>query len=127
MTVVTDNDGLIHSFVEVFEKRDASLLAPYFVEDIVFQNYGDPEVCGRENLVAMWAGVFRSFARVKFETVNQAVNGDIVIAEQIHGLALPGRELAPVRNMAVYEIRDGQIAAWRDYTNPSYAGQLLKG
>jgi limonene-1,2-epoxide hydrolase len=28
-------------------------------------------------------------------------------------------------NMAVYEIRAGKIAAWRDYTNPQYAQTLL--
>jgi limonene-1,2-epoxide hydrolase len=48
-----------------------------------------------------------------------------VIAEQVHGLALPGGALAPIKNMAVYEIRDGQIAAWRDYTNPNHARALL--
>ncbi|MGY0021449.1 hypothetical protein ACVHNB_21125 [Streptomyces sp. YJ-C3] len=51
---------------------------------------------------------------------------DVVIAEQIHGLALPGKKLAPVMNMAVYELRDGRIAAWRDYTNPAYASALLQ-
>ena len=56
--------------------------------------------------------------RVRFETLNQAVNGDLVIAGQAHGLALPGKPLALVRNLAVYEIREGKIAAWRDYTNP---------
>ena len=29
--------------------------------------------------------------RVRFETLNQAVNGDLVIAGQAHGLALPGK------------------------------------
>jgi limonene-1,2-epoxide hydrolase len=91
----------------------------------VFESYGDPELRGRANVVDMWAGVFRNFAQVKFETVNQAVNGDLVIAEQIHGLSLPGKPLAPIKNVAVYEIRDGKIAAWRDYTNPQKAGQLL--
>lgn len=118
-------DSLIRSFMDAFEQRDESMLAPYFAEDITFQNYGDPAVHGRENLVAMWAGVFRSFERVKFETLHQATNGNIVIAEQIHGLALPGREVAPIRNMAVYEVRDGRIITWRDYTNPNYASKLL--
>ena len=68
---------------------------------------------------------FRTFAGVKFETLNQAVSGDVVIAEQVHGLGRPGKPLAPIRNLAVYEIRDGKIAAWRDYTNPNQAGQLL--
>ncbi|WBC14868.1 hypothetical protein O7600_27960 [Micromonospora sp. WMMA1998] len=29
--------------------------------------------------------------------------------------------------MAIYEIRDGKIAAWRDYTNPQYASKLVSG
>jgi limonene-1,2-epoxide hydrolase len=73
----------------------------------------------------MWAAVFRKFAQVKFETLNQAVNGDLVIAEQVHGLGLSGKPLAPIRNLAVYEVRDGKIAGWRDYTNPQEAGKLL--
>ncbi len=119
------NDALIREFVDAFEKKDPALLGRYFADDIVFENYGDPELRGRTNLVNMWANVFRTFAQVRFETLNQAVNGDLVIAEQIHGLGLPGKELAPIRNLAVYEIRGGEIAAWRDYTNPQQAGRLL--
>jgi len=28
-------------------------------------------------------------------------------------------------NMAIYEIVDGKIAAWRDYTNSAHAKKLL--
>ena len=119
------NDALIREFIAAFEKKDAALLGGYFADDIVFENYGDPALHGRASLVDMWANVFRNFASVKFETLNQAVSGDVVIAEQVHGLGLPGKQLAPIRNLAVYEIRDGKIAAWRDYTNPQQAGQLL--
>ena len=75
--------------------------------------------------MGLWAGVFTAFAEVRFETLSQAVSGDLVIAEQVHGLALPGGALAPIKNMAVYEIRDGQLAAWRDYTNPNQARAQL--
>jgi limonene-1,2-epoxide hydrolase len=84
----------------------------------VFHAYGDNEIRGRDAVLNVWKGVFGSFGQIKFETVHQAVNGDIVIAEQVHGLGLPGRHLARVMNMAIYEIRDGKNAAWRDYTNP---------
>lgn len=123
----TANDTLVREFVETFNNKDASRLAPFLHRDVVFRNYGDDEVHGRDRLVALWEGVFRSFEQVKFETVHQVANGDVVMAEQIHGLGLPGRPLAPVMNMAVYEIRDGLIAAWRDYTNPDYARRLLQG
>ena len=119
------NDALVREFVDAFEKKDAALLGTYFADDIVFESYGDPEIRGRAGLVEMWAGVFRNFAGVRFETLHQAVDGDIVIAEQVHGLGLAGKPLAPIRNLAVYEIRDGKIAAWRDYTNPLEAKRLL--
>jgi limonene-1,2-epoxide hydrolase len=121
----TLNDGLVRAFIDTFASRDADLLAPYFTDDITFENYGDGPVQGRHAVVDVWAGVFTAFAEVRFETLSQAVNGDVVFAEQVHGLALPGGALAPIRNVAVYELRDGQIAAWRDYTNPTLARALL--
>ncbi|MCI2421705.1 nuclear transport factor 2 family protein [Saccharopolyspora sp. K220] len=122
-----DNDTLVREFVAAFNTRDTDHLADYLHPDVVFRNYGEDEVHGRDALLRVWKQVFANFEQVEFETVHQAVNGDVVIAEQIHGLALPGRPLAPVMNMAVYEIRDGKIAAWRDYTNVAYAAQLVTG
>ncbi|MGW3496287.1 nuclear transport factor 2 family protein [Streptomyces sp. NPDC001020] len=122
----TDNNTLVRDFVETFNAQDADALAPYLADDVVFTAYGDGPVNGKEAVIALWEGVFANFGQVQFETVHQAVNGDIVIAEQIHGLALPGGKLAPVMNMAVYELCDGKITAWRDYTNPAYASTLLR-
>ncbi|MFD8073364.1 nuclear transport factor 2 family protein [Streptomyces sp. NPDC059718] len=120
-----DHDTLVRTFVEAFNTKDPDRLLPFLHADVVFRNYGDDEIRGRDALLEMWRNVFGTFEQVRFETVHQAVNGDIVIAEQVHGLALPGGPLAPVMNMAVYEVRDGRIAAWRDYTNPDYARSLL--
>ena len=108
-----DNDSLVREFVEAFNTKDSDRLAPYLHPEVVFQAYGDNEVRGRDAVLRLWTGVFGSFEEVRFETVHQAVNGDVVIAEQVHGLGLPGRPVAPVMNMAIYEIRDGKIAAWR--------------
>jgi limonene-1,2-epoxide hydrolase len=121
-----DNDTLVREFVEAFNTKDSDRLAPYLHPDVVFHAYGDSMVHGKEAVLAVWNGVFANFERIQFATVHQAVDGDIVIAEQVHGLGLPGRKVAPVMNMAIYEIRDGMIAAWRDYTNPGYAAELLK-
>jgi limonene-1,2-epoxide hydrolase len=122
-----DHDTLVREFVEAFNAKDADRLAPYLHPDVVFRAYGEDEVRGRDAVLQLWKNVFGTYDRVEFETVHQAVNGDIVIAEQIHGLALPGRPVAPVMNMAIYEIRDGLIAAWRDYTNAAYAARLITG
>ena len=122
-----DNDTLARRFLAAFNTKNADELAPYLHPDVVFINYGDDEVHGREAVIRLWKGVFANFEQVKFEIVHQAVNGNVVIAEQIHGLSLPGRPLAPIMNLAVYEFEDGQITAWRDYSNPDYARKLLAG
>ena len=126
-TTQADPGALVRAFVGVFQAKDADLVAQFVHADVVFRNYGDSEVRGRDALVRMWAGVFGNFEVVRFETVHQAVDGDVVLAEQIHHLGLPGGPVAPIMNLAVYEIRDGLIAAWRDYTNPEYARRLLAG
>jgi limonene-1,2-epoxide hydrolase len=45
--------------------------------------------------------------------VHQAVNGDIVIAEQVHHPGLAGKSPAPIMNLAVHELGGGLIVAWR--------------
>ena len=46
---------------------------------------------------------------------------------RIHHLDLPDRPSAPVMNPGVYELSDGLVTAWRDYTKPVYARELLRG
>jgi limonene-1,2-epoxide hydrolase len=122
----THNDTTVRDFVTAFETKDPARLAPFLDPHVVFRNYGDPEITGRQPLLEMWVGVFTNFEVVRFETVHQAVNGDIVIAEQIHHLGLPNKTPAPIMNLAVYELQGGLLTAWRDYTNPIYAGELLR-
>lgn len=121
------NSQLIKRFVGAFEKKDPALLKSFLDPEITFRNYGQPEIAGRDAVLALWGNVFKNFELVQFETVHQAVNNDIVIEEQVHHLALPGKTPAPIMNMAIYEIRNGLIVAWRDYTDSSYARKLLSG
>jgi limonene-1,2-epoxide hydrolase len=118
---------LVRSFTDTFETRDTGKLSHYLHPDITFRNYGDPEVHGRDAVLEVWARVFANFAVVRFETIHQAQTGPVVLAEQIHHLGLPGGPVAPIMNLAVYEIEGGLITAWRDYTNPEVARQLLRG
>ena len=54
------------------------------------------------------SGRFSNFGALRFETVHQAVSGSVVIARQIHNIALPSGKLTPIMNMAIYEIVDGE-------------------
>jgi limonene-1,2-epoxide hydrolase len=100
-------------------------LAPFLHPDIEFQAYGDAPVHGREAVLRLWGGVFAAMGEVAFSTIHQAVNGEIVLAEHVHGLALPGRQVTEIKNMAAYRVRDGFIDEWRNYTNPECARTLM--
>jgi len=123
--VNTSYDDIIKDFLTCFEAKDADRLASFLHPDVVFLNYGDPEVRGKNAVRETWGRLFRNFGALRFETVHQAVNGNVIIAEQIHNIALPSGKLTPIMNMAIYEIVDGKIAAWRDYTNSAHAKKLL--
>jgi limonene-1,2-epoxide hydrolase len=127
-----NTEELIRQFVASFESKDAGWLGTFFHQDILFANYGDPfadygdpEVRGKAKVVKAWEHAFSMFETVRFETLNQAINGSVVLAEQLHHLALKGRESAPIRNMALYEMRDGRIGVWRHFTDSKYAKQLF--
>ncbi|GGJ62945.1 nuclear transport factor 2 family protein [Streptomyces brasiliensis] len=121
----TDPGQVVADFVAAFASKDVERLALFLHPDVEFEAYGESPIIGRDALLAMWAGVFANFEQVDFSTVHQAVNGEVVLEEQIHGLALPGRGLAPIKNVAVYRVSEGLITEWRDYTNPQYAQTLL--
>jgi limonene-1,2-epoxide hydrolase len=53
------------------------------------------------------------------------LGGSRGIGAAIHNIAVPAGKLTPIMKMAIYEIVDGKIAAWRDYTNSSHAKKLL--
>lgn len=121
------NGELIRRLVGVFEKKDTDRMKPFFHPDVAFENYGFPKVKGLTGLLALWGKVFQQFETVKFETVHQAASGNFVLAEQVHYLGLKGKKAAPIMNMAIYEIQEGKIVAWRDYSDATYNRKLLEG
>ncbi|HWS66363.1 MAG TPA: nuclear transport factor 2 family protein, partial [Steroidobacteraceae bacterium] len=81
------NDAFIRCFVESFAVKDVTVLDPFLHPNIVFQNYEDAEVRGKDKVLDLWKRVFGMFEVIRFETLHQAVNGDVIIAEQMHGLS----------------------------------------
>jgi len=104
--VHTDPGQVVAGFVAAFASKDTARLAPFLHPDVEFESYGDAPVVGRDAVLAVWAGVFRGMAQVEFTTLHQAVSGDLVLAEQVHGLAT--RRYRPSRR---YEISTSRMAS----------------
>ena len=63
-------------------------------------------------------------SKVEFEILAVASRGEVVFTERVDRFTVGGKEIAlPVAG--VFEVRDGKIAAWRDYFDmASYQRQL---
>ncbi len=92
-----EKDKLIRDFMNAFEKKDVKVLEEFFHPNVVFRNYGDREVRGREELLQVWSHVFGMFERVRFETVNQATNENIVIPHGRSGGRARGLSRGPYK------------------------------
>lgn len=110
--------------------RDVAKIAPYFHEDIVFMNVG-LEVCrGREAMLDHYAGAGGAWetcdGRFDFIITDLAVIGNKVLTERVDIVGVKGVE-APLPLMGIFEIEDGKIRYWRDYSDMGMIGRLMKG
>src|SRR5260370_37469177 len=94
---------MIKDFLTCFEAKDADRLASFLHPDVVFLNYGDPEVRGKNAVRETWGRLFSNFGALRFENVHQAVSGYVVIAEKINNNPLPSGKLTPIMYMTLYE------------------------
>ena len=109
-----DNEQLVRSFCDAFEKHDAEALRPFLAEDVVYHNIPMDPVVGAEDTVAFLAGFLAMCERMTIETTHLAVRDDVVLTERIDTFTVGGTA-TPLPVMGTFEIRDGKIAAWRDY------------
>ncbi len=110
----TAAEQLVRQFCDTFAKHDAEALRPFFADDVVYHNIPMDPVVGADDSVAFLAGFFGMCDSLVIETTHLAVLDDIVLTERIDTFTVGGR-VAALPVMGTFEIRDGKIAAWRDY------------
>jgi len=111
----SDPRELVREFFAAWTDHDPERVASFFTEDGVYHNVPMERVQGREairDLVASWLA---QMGEIDFRFDHLVIQGDLIVMERAD--LLPGddgatRELGV---MGIMELRDGQIAAWREY------------
>jgi limonene-1,2-epoxide hydrolase len=103
---------------------DVDTLVGYFTDDAVYHNIPVAPVTGRETIKATIEMFTTGVERMELRVVNIAAVGDVVLTERVDVFVMPGKIIElPV--MGTFELRDGKIAAWRDYFDLNqYMSQL---
>jgi limonene-1,2-epoxide hydrolase len=115
--VANENDTpieVVRRFCAVWSNVDPDDIAEFFTDDAVYHNIPMDPLTGRDTIKSFIAGFAGGAAQIDFRVRNIVADGDVVLTERVDVFVMPnGRVELPV--MGTFEVRDGKIAAWRDY------------
>ena len=105
---------VVRRFCALWADGDLDAIVGAFTDDAVYHNIPIDPVTGPEAIRTFIEGFLTGIDSVEFQLRAIAADGDVVLTERVDVFVAPGRRLElPV--MGTFEVRDGRIAAWRDY------------
>jgi limonene-1,2-epoxide hydrolase len=110
----TQNENVVRKFCAAFARRNIQELLSFFAEDAVYHNVPVEPVHGHDGIRSTFEMFVAPAEKIEFEILHMASVDDMVLNERIDRFLIAGRQVAlPVAG--VFVIRNGKIAAWRDY------------
>lgn len=107
-------EEIVREFCEAWNRRNIDELLSFFTDDAVYHNMPIDAVQGKDGIRNMLNMFVPGADAITFEIVNIASSGDVVHTERVDTFVMGERNVViPVAG--VFELRDGKIAAWRDY------------
>ncbi len=124
---MSDALDLIRRFCAAWgDGTDVDTLVGYFTDDAVYHNIPVDPVTGRDAIKATIAMFTTGVEKIEFRVRNIVADGDTVLTERVDVFELAHTTIElPV--MGTFEVRDGKIAAWRDYFDLNQYMTQLQG
>jgi limonene-1,2-epoxide hydrolase len=111
---MSEAEKVVRQFCEAWSRKDIDELLGFFTEDAVYHNIPIDPAVGHEAIRNIMNIFVPMATEIIFEITNLATDGNTVLTERVDHFVMPDRSFGlPV--MGTFEIRDGKIAAWRDY------------
>jgi limonene-1,2-epoxide hydrolase len=119
-----DPETVVREFCAAWDRRDVEAILAWFAPDATYHNMPLEPVSGYPAIREVLNVFVPPASSIHFEVLAVASRGDLVFTERVDHFTVAGKKVAlPVAG--VFEVRDGKIAAWRDYFDMgSYQRQL---
>ncbi len=115
---------VVRDFCAAWEARDQPRILDAFTDDGVYHNMPLEPAVGKVAIAALLGVILGPASAVKFEIRQIAAVGDVVLTERVDRFVM-GAKTVELPVMGAFEVRDGKIAAWRDYFDLAmYTNQL---
>ena len=117
---------IVQEFCTAFAAKDVATISRLLADDVVYHNVGMAPSVGKEASLAAIQGFLDMAESLSFEIHRLAADGDTVLTERTDTFVINGVP-APIAVMGTFDLRDGLIAAWRDYFDMGITGRLMSG
>jgi limonene-1,2-epoxide hydrolase len=109
------NIDLIKRFCAVWSASsvDVAKVLDFFTDDCIYHNMPIQAIQGKDAIKGMIEQFLAPFERCDWEIKHIAADGNAVLTERVDRFI--GAKTVELPVMGAFEIRDGKIAAWRDY------------
>jgi limonene-1,2-epoxide hydrolase len=113
--MTTEPAELVTEFCALWAEPDLETILGYFTEDAVYHNIPMTPAEGLAAIRELLPMMLDGMEGIDFIVHRQVANGNLVMNERTDVMrrTTGGRVELPV--MGTFEVRDGRIAAWRDY------------
>jgi limonene-1,2-epoxide hydrolase len=116
--------GVVRAFLASFSTRDASVVASFLADDLVYNNTGLPTILGKASAEAFMAQFLPLFSYAQFEEQSLMADGHEILMRRVEHYTISLQ--APIGYLGVsfdlpvmgrYIVRDCKISEWSDYWN----------
>jgi limonene-1,2-epoxide hydrolase len=111
---MADSKQIVRDFCAAWEAMDQTRILDAFTDDAVYHNIPMPPATGKDAIKALLGFILGPAKSVKFDIKRIVADGDVVLTERVDTF-LMGDKTVALEVMGTFELRDGKIAAWRDY------------
>jgi limonene-1,2-epoxide hydrolase len=109
-----ENEQLVRDFCSAFRRLDVDEILTFFAEGATYHNIPMAPAVGEEAIRGVLELFIPMSTSIEFEMLGLASDGDLVFTERVDRFVMGDRTVElPVAG--VFQVRDGKIAAWRDY------------
>ena len=121
---MTTGISIVEAFVEAFNQRDVDRIMTFFTDDAVYHNMPTEPAQGKAAVRKAIELYVPTAQTIDWEIVHSAQVGSTVLTERIDRFVIGGKPVVlPV--MGAFDLRDGKIAAWRDYFDMATWGRQM--
>lgn len=121
-----DPVDVVTRFCATWKTGDTGALSAFFTDDATYHNMMDSPWCGRDKIHEVLDSFYTFTRSIDFRIRNIAASDSTVLTERVDVCTTTQDVTASLPIAGIFEIREGRIAAWRDYYDNAQFRRMLE-